>query len=316
MRGKCCGERTYERLLPCAGITLIRFTGIISDRSHWLQTPRETLKTYKLSLCKNWCEIRKNPVYCNFSKTCSVTHQTTWFMKKIFYSLLLLAFGPAVLAQQPTIKDPNAQVREAKNFTVIRLSSAFDVYLTQGAEESVAVSAAETEYLADIKVEVKNGVLDISYRPKKGWGRGNRKLKAYISFKQLDKLDVSGACDVDIVGVWKADGAKIELSGASDLAGQVNITKLNFDISGASDVKLTGNVGQLVIDASGASSFKGFDLAADYCTADVSGASDVRILVNKELSVIASGASDVHYKGSGLIRDVRTSGASSVKRSS
>jgi hypothetical protein len=237
-------------------------------------------------------------------------------MKKIFYSLLLLMLGQVALAQQPAIQDPNVQVRDAKNFTVIRLSSAFDVYLTQGNEETVAVSAADRDNLQDIKVEVKNGVLEIYYKPRGGWGRGNKKLKAYISFKQLDKLDVSGACDVDIVGVWKADGAKIELSGASDLTGQVNITKLTFDLSGASDVKLTGNVGQLYIDASGASTFKGFDLAADYCTAEVSGASDVRIQVNKEMSITASGASDVRYKGQGTIRDIKTSGASSVKRGS
>lgn len=237
-------------------------------------------------------------------------------MKKILYSLMLLMIGQAVLAQQPTIQDPNVQVRDAKNFTVIRLSSAFDVYLTQGNEESVAVSASEKEFIEDIRTDVKNGVLTIDYKPKKGWGRGNRKLKAYISFKQLDKLDVSGACDVDIVGVWKADGAKIELSGASDLTGQVNISKLKFDLSGASDVKLSGTVGELEIDASGASSFKCFDLAADFCTADVSGASDVRIQVNKEMSIVASGASDVRYKGNGTIRDIRTSGASSVKRGS
>ncbi|MET0462771.1 MAG: head GIN domain-containing protein [Chitinophagaceae bacterium] len=237
-------------------------------------------------------------------------------MKKIFYSLLLLTLGQVALAQPNAIKDPNVQLREAKNFTVIRLSNAFDVFLSQSNEESVAVSASDREYLEDIKVEVKNGVLEIYYKPKKGWGRGDRKLKAYISFKQLDKLDVSGACDVDIVGVWKADGAKIELSGASDLTGQVNITKLSFDLSGASDVKLTGTVGRLEIDASGASSFKCYDLAADYCTADVSGASDVRIQVNKEMSITASGASDVRYKGEGTIRDIRTSGASSVKRGS
>lgn len=237
------------------------------------------------------------------------------FMKRILLLLLVgCAFNTAIQAQA-TIKDPNAQVREAKNFTAIHLSSAFDVYLSQGDEESVAVSAAETKYMEDIIVEVKNGVLEISYKPKNWKWNGNRKLKAYISFKQVNKLIVSGACDVDIVGTWKADELKVNLSGASDLSGKLEAKQLDVDISGASDMKVTGSATQMTVDASGASSFKGFDMAADYCNAKATGASDIKISVNKELSVHASGASDIHYKGSGVIRDLKTSGASSVSRS-
>ena len=43
-------------------------------------------------------------------------------------------------------------------------------------------------------------------------------------------------------------------------------------------------------------------------------ASDAEITVNKELTVDASGGSDVYYKGSGVIRNVRSSGSSSVKK--
>jgi hypothetical protein len=235
-------------------------------------------------------------------------------MKRILLIIALFAIAVPGFSQF-TIKDENAEVRPAKDFTVIRVSNAFDVYLSQGNEESVAVSAATAKYLEEIIVEVKNGVLEISYHPKNGrWTSGNRKLKAYISFKQLDKLKVSGACDVNIIGGWKTEGARVELSGASDLKGQLTMQKLSVDISGASDMQVTGTVGQLDIEASGASNFKGFDLAADYCDARASGASDIRIHVNKELSVQASGASDVDYKGEGHIRDIKTSGSSSVKR--
>ncbi len=237
-------------------------------------------------------------------------------MKRILTTILAaFALTGGVIAQ--TIKDANVEIRAAKNFTVIKLSSSFDVYLTQSNEESVAVSAAEQKYMSDIKVEVKNGVLDIRYEPKGAkWNSGNKKLKAYISFKQLDKLEAGGACDVDIIGVWKAEFAKIQLSGASDLAGKLDLQKLSIDLSGASDIKVSGTVGALDIEASGASSFKGYELSTDYCNARASGASDIKILVNKELSVQASGASDVNYKGSGLIRDLKTSGASSVSRRS
>ncbi len=237
-------------------------------------------------------------------------------MKRILLPLLLVITLHSIGFAQKTINDPNAEVREAKNFHAIELSSAFDVYLTQSNEESVAVSASEAKYQENIKVDVKGGVLIVRYDNKGKWNSGNKKLKAYISFKQLDRLNVSGACDVYVVENWKADNLKIDLSGASNLKGSLDAAKLMVDQSGASDMTLSGTVGQLNIEASGASDFKGFDLAVDYCNAKASGASDIKITVNKELSAEASGASDVRYKGNGLMRDIKTSGASSISRRS
>jgi hypothetical protein len=234
-------------------------------------------------------------------------------MKKMFAILSGLLLCAGVYAQQP-ISDPNIQVREAKDFHAISVSSAFDVWLTQGNEEKVAVSAGDAKDLAGIKVEVKNGVLEIGWDHKGKWGRGNKKLKAYISFKKIEKLTASGACDVSITGTLKADDLEVDLSGATDLNGKLDVKKLSIELSGASDAKISGTTVQLDIESSGASSFKGYDFSTDYCNAKASGASDIKITVNKELSAHASGASDVDYKGAGVIRDIKTSGASSVSR--
>lgn len=236
-------------------------------------------------------------------------------MKKILLSVIgLTAFLFSGLAQK-TISDANAQVREAKNFHAIHVSHAFDVFLTQGNEEKVVVSASEDKHLENIIVEVKNGVLDIRWDNKgKKWGMGNKKLKAYISFKKIDAFKASGACDVSIVGELNADDLKIELSGASDLEGKVMARDLKVDLSGSSDMKVSGVATNLELDLSGACSFKGFEFAANMCSVDASGASDVKITVNKELTVKASGASDVAYKGTGSVREVKSSGASSVKK--
>ena len=238
-------------------------------------------------------------------------------MKKIF-SFLFAAVISATISAQKTINDPNAEVREAKNFHAIQLSSAFDVYISQGNEESVAVSASEEKYKNEIEVKVDDGVLKIGMKKNswlKKWNTGKMKLKAYISFKHINRLDVSGACDVNIKGIIKEDVLKVELSGASDVDGEFDVKKLDLHLSGASDMTIYGSATNLSIDASGASSFKGFDFKTDFCNAEVSGASSVRITVNKELSAKASGASDVKYQGEGLIRDIKTSGASSVSRS-
>jgi Putative auto-transporter adhesin, head GIN domain len=233
-------------------------------------------------------------------------------MRKILFVLFVLAACSTAQAQQ--MNDPNVQVREAKNYHGINVSSAFDVYLSQGTEEAVAVSAATLKDRDMIKVEVKDGILFIGLDRGWKWNTGNKKLKAYISFKEIDKLTVSGACDVFIKGVLKADALSINQSGASDIKGKVEVNKLNVDLSGASDITITGTATQVSVEASGASDFKGYELIADICDAKASGASDIRITVNKELSAHASGASDVKYKGAGVIRDIKSSGSSSVSK--
>ncbi len=234
-------------------------------------------------------------------------------MKRVIFFLIAAIFSFS-LSTDAQINDPNAQVRDAKGFHGINVSSAFDVYLSQSNDEAVAVSAASTKDRDMITVEIKDGILYVGLHKNTKWNNGNKKLRAYISFKQIDKLTVSGACDVLVTGIIKADILTVKQSGASDFKGKLNVEKLYIDLSGASDMSVTGTATRLFVEASGASDFKGYDLITETCEAKASGASDIKITVNKELSAEASGASDVKYKGNGTIRDIKSSGSGSVSR--
>jgi hypothetical protein len=239
-------------------------------------------------------------------------------MKKIVLSMLLfVAATPLLFAQETTvINDKNAEARKVSGFHGIKISNAFDVIIKQGNEEAVVVSASDEKFRDRIKVNVVNGILQISYDNEKvwKWSNENRKLRAYISVKNIDKLDVSGATDIKIDGVLKGSNLKVDLSGASSLKGAISYTSVTVDQSGASNSKLSGTVTNLDVDVSGASDFTGFDLVTENCRAEASGASDVKITVNKDLKVDASGASDIQYKGTASVSDLRTTGASSLKK--
>ena len=240
-------------------------------------------------------------------------------MKKIRVMLMAMLVS-AVLFAQKTINDPNAEPRNLSGFHAIKISNAFTVYISQGNEDAVAISASKAEYKAKIITKVENGVLIIRFDEDKnfwkGWNGDKQKLTAYISIKKIDRLDVSGACDVFFEDGISSEDLNVELSGASDLKGKIDAKKLSFNINGASDATISGNAAELSIDASGASDFKGYELVTNYCTAEASGASSVNITVNKELNAKASGASSVRFKGEGLIRDIKTSGSSNVTRKS
>ncbi len=240
-------------------------------------------------------------------------------MKRIQVVLMAMLVSAGLHAQK-TINDPNAEPRNLSGYHAIRISNAFDVYISQSNEEAVAISASKPEYRERIITKVENGVLIIRFDDDKKFWKGlsgdKTKLKAYISVKKLDRLDVSGACDIYFEDGISSEELHVELSGASDLKGKIDAKKLTFEISGASDATVSGNSAELKIEANGASDFKGFDLVSNYCDARASGASSINITVNKELSANASGASSVRFKGEGLIRDIKTSGSSNVTRKS
>jgi len=236
-------------------------------------------------------------------------------MKKIIVILAgcLLVIG--AWAQRTVINDPNAALRPVKGYHGIEVSHAIDLYLSPGDQETVAVSARDIKWRDRIRTEVVDGILKIWLDAKSWSSLGNLKLKAYVSFTTLDKLTASGASDVYVDGVITGPTLSINLSGASDFKGAIKVGDLRLDQSGASDAHITGIVtGLATIESSGASDVKGYDLVISNCTAHASGASDIHITVNKELSADASGASGIYYKGDGVIREVRSSGASNVSK--
>jgi hypothetical protein len=238
-------------------------------------------------------------------------------MNKVFLCAICMVISLFSLAQTKVINDPHAQVRAVKGFHAIRISNGIDLYLTQGNEEAVAVSASKEEYRAKIRTEVEDGVLNI-YIERENWGFswswGSQKLKAYVSFKALEELNASGGSDVFFESVIAVNKLDIHLSGGSDLKGKVDIKNLSLHQSGGSDVDIAGTVSDLKVDASGGSDLKGYDLVADICNISASGGSDTHITVNKELSANASGGSDIYYKGTGVIKELRSSGSSSVSK--
>ncbi len=233
-----------------------------------------------------------------------------------YFSIIVIAFVLSLTTNAQQVNDPNAQVREAKGFNAISVSSSFDVYITQSNVEAVAVSASDSKYVDRIIVEVKGGKLFIRFEAEsKFWkNNNNMKLKAYISFKDINNLSISGACDVFANGTIKVNKLDINQSGASDFKGKLDVNDLHVDLSGASDMTVTGSAKNLKITASGACDFRGYELVSEICTAKASGASDIKITVNKELNAHASGASDVRFKGDGVVRDLKSSGSSSVSK--
>jgi hypothetical protein len=238
-------------------------------------------------------------------------------MKKLMFTVLALVGMFGAMAQKTVVADANAVPRTLNgSFTTIKVSGGIDLYLSQAETESAAVSAAEPQYRDNIKTEVENGILRIYYDGNKVLNWKNKYLKVYVSFRKLEKLIASGASAVQVTGAIESPSLVLNCSGASTVKTVIKTDELKIDLSGASDAKLSGSAATVIIESSGASDVKAYELFADVCSAKASGASSIKITVNKEINVHASGASSIQFKGDAVIKDIHSSGASSVSRKS
>lgn len=237
-------------------------------------------------------------------------------MKKLLCSLLTILCLHTFAQDTQLITDANAVTRSLNgSFTAISVSSGVDLYLSQGNEEKLAVSAADEKYYERFKTEVVNGVLKIYY-DNKGvtWRPENKKLKAYVSFKMLQKLSVSSGSDVRVQGGINADDLYLDVSSGADFKGAVTAKILSVDVSSGASISISGKSDKLKVEVSSGADFKGYDLVTDYCDASATSGAGVHVTINKELNAKASSGGDIHYKGTALIRDIKTSSGGSVKK--
>lgn len=238
-------------------------------------------------------------------------------MKKLLFAALTFC-SLQLFAQDVVVNDANAERRTLNaGFTAIQVSDGIELLLTQGNEETVAVSASDEKYMERFKTEVVDGTLKIYYDNKTMIWNSNekRKLRAYVSFKNLDRLKGSSGADVKMKSVLAVESLEMSFTSGAQFNGEVNVTRLEASQNSGSEINITGKADNLKTDLSSGAIFKGYDLAVNYCEAKASSGAEVRITVNKELAAKANSGGSIRYKGEGVVKDINVNSGGSVKRS-
>ena len=201
------------------------------------------------------------------------------------------------------------QTEAFSDFDKVDLSYAFEAEINQGESYSVVIRI-DDNLLDDLEVTKQGDTLKIGF--KRNILARNATLEADITMPDLSGVDLSGASVATIVGFKSGDSFDADLSGASELTGDLEAGDVKFDLSGASNMQLTGSGGDMEVDVSGSSDLDLANFAAEDANVKVSGASEATVNVNGTLDANASGASNVYYVGNPTLGDIETSGASSV----
>ncbi len=238
-------------------------------------------------------------------------------MKKIL-CLFLTVFTLQAFSQDVTITDANARKRTLNAaFNAIEVSDGIELYLSQGSEESIAVSVSNDKYLDRFITVVEDGTLKIYYDKKAMVWNNNerRKLKAYVSFKNLQRLKGSSGAQVSVKNVLAVSSLQMAFSSGSQFNGTVAVSNLEATQNSGSEIILSGTADHFKSNLSSGALLKGYDLTVNYCEAKASSGAEVRITVNKEMAARANSGGSIRYKGEGVLKDINVNSGGSVKRS-
>lgn len=238
-------------------------------------------------------------------------------MKRIGLSLAALLFTVVLLGQK-TFNDPNAEVRDVKGFKGVNVATGIQLYITQDANEAVAISAESSEARQRVKTIVQDGVLRIFFENtglKFKFKYLKKQVKAYVSIATVEKLGVSSGAVMQVEGAIKSDKLELDVQSGGTFKGNVEAASLDVESSSGAVVKIAGTAGRIAVDGSSGSDLSGYGLVTEKATVKVSSGASVKLTINKEVTAKASSGGELVYKGSAARSDVNTSSGGSVRNS-
>ena len=190
--------------------------------------------------------------------------------------------------------------RHLSGFHAVDVAGSFDVYITQGATESVKVEAP-ADMMSHIKTEVDNGVLRIYNKNDHfHWGDlfgHHTKIRVYVAIKEVNAVSVTGSGDAYFKDGLHANSLRLAVSGSGDMTGRVEAKTLDSDISGSGDMKLAGHADNSTVSVVGSGDFSARGLTTMSTTVHVSGSGDASIYASDRVDASVAGSGDVSYGG-------------------
>jgi len=201
------------------------------------------------------------------------------------------------------------QEKEVSEFNKINFEGAFNVFISQGEQTKLTIEADEN--LQDYVVaKIKNKKLSIKTKRNLS---PSKEINIYLTVKTFDGIESSGAVIIKSLGKLNADKLSLDMSGASNIALDINCVELRTNITGSSTMKLIGAASFADFDVSGSSEINNFEMIFDDLKLKVKGSSKVKVNVLTKLDVSLTGSGEIEYMGTPDVKK-EISGSGSVTK--
>ena len=203
--------------------------------------------------------------------------------------------------------------REVNGFTAVDLKYPAQVTITQGANESLTITA-DDNLLPQLNTTVTGSVLTIE-NSESNWAQrvnATHTVQVNITVKNLSELRLSGAGSITANSLEAGD-LRVSASGTGNVTlANINVTNLDLSLSGTGKITASGTAQSTTLHLSGVGSFDGADLATQNMDATVSGVGSATVWVKSALTADISGTGSIRYYGSPASIDRHVSGVGSI----
>lgn len=199
--------------------------------------------------------------------------------------------------------------RSISGFTGVHVSSGVDVTLSEGNDFEVIVEADEN-LMEAILTEKQGNMLVV--KTDRVNIRHARSKKVHVTLPELEELKISSAGDCEGQTPFQCDDLKLGISSAGDLSLEVEADRIVLDISSSGDARIAGSANELDASLSSAGDLYAYDLVAKNVKVNVSSAGGARVHATEEISMNASSAGNIYYKGEARVLHSRSSSAGDI----
>ena len=201
------------------------------------------------------------------------------------------------------------EIRDLDGFTGVKVSSGIDVYLSQGSSFEVKVEADENLHEV-ILTEVEGNMLVV--KTERVNIRNAKSKKVHVTLPELTALKISSAGDLVGQTQFSCEDLQISVSSAGDLSIEVEARQIDLDISSSGDANISGSVDEFNVNLSSAGDLNAFDLIAANVDVDVSSAGNASVHATDEISMNASSAGNINYRGDARVIHSQSSSAGNI----
>jgi len=197
------------------------------------------------------------------------------------------------------------------NFTRIYLRGPYEVHLRQTTKCGLTILAKES-YFERLDVSSSGGELNIELDGKNF--KKSRAIEVYINFRELEKLEIEGAVDLQCENQIKTSNFKIEFEGAGNIELDIIADKIIAEIAGVGNFEIEGETDYHKVEFDGIGNYSAQHLRSKYTIVESNGIGSVSVYASNKFKGEANGIGSVDYYGDPDDVSVDATGLGSVNR--
>jgi hypothetical protein len=220
----------------------------------------------------------------------------------------------AALALTPSLALAESKTLDVGSFHGVDVSSGIRAVVSGGQPQSVVAEAADAKDIADLRYEVRDGILHLWYDFKLAgiFDWSGRDITVTIGTELLDALEASAGASVEATGLMGEEISLEASSGASLKTGPIEGMAYSLEASSGARIETSGLCTSAQIESSSGASIAAKDLACATVSVEISSGASVEVAAKDSISADISSGGHATIFGKPSVESLETSSGGSI----